>query len=111
MQKKLPKIYQNTFSHKIENNNKVFYSAYQDHQSLNINRQTMNRQMDKNIVETSLNELFQTTGYIFNIPVEIKTKEKTLNTKIAGKVKNTIITLDNDVIPISSIVSIKRKDR
>lgn len=108
MQKKLPKIYQTALSHKIENNDKIFYSAYQNVKPLPV---TNNREEQKSSVETTLNELFKTTGYIFNIPVEIITTKRSLNTKIAGKVKNTIITLDNDVIPISEIVSIKRKDR
>lgn len=108
MQKKLPKIYQATFSHKIDNNDKVFYSA---NEKVSQNSKGNTRQEDTKTIDQTLNELFKTTGYIFNIPVEIKTNRGNLNTKIAGKVKNTLITLDNDVIPISSIVSIKRKDR
>ncbi len=114
MQKKLPKIYQSSFSHKVDNNNKVFYSFYQNKQSMENYPYSANLEsnhQEEKSVESTLRELFQTTGYIFNIPVEIKTSTRTLDTKIAGKVKNTIITLDNDVIPISEIVSIKRKDR
>lgn len=110
MAKQLPKIFQSPISHKIENNNKMFYSLNQEKAAQNA---PIISQNNKNIesVEKTLDNLFHTTGYIFNIPVEIVTKEKKLQTKIAGKVKNTIITLDNDVIPITEIISIKRKDR
>ncbi len=106
MQKKLPKIYQSSFSHKIDNNAKVFYSASTAtpmSKELKIHKEQS--------VEEVLEELFQGTGHIFNIPVEIVTPTKRLDTRIAGKVRNTIITLDNDVINVSEIISIKRKDR
>lgn len=113
MQKKLPKIYQSTFSHTIDNNNRIFYSAYQ--QPIITENAVSSSKKEEPIrvksIEEEVEELFHTTGYVFNIPVEITTNQRKIETKIAGKLNHTLITLDNEKIPISSIISIKRKDR
>ena len=57
-------------------------------------------------VEEKLEKLFNTNGYIFNVGVDIITNDKTYHTKIASKIGNTIITLDNDVICIKEIKDI-----
>ena len=58
------------------------------------------------MVEDKLNRLFNTNGYIFNIKVKIITNDKTYDTKIASRVGNSIITLDNDVINIDDVKDI-----
>ena len=58
---------------------------------------------EKEDVEDKLNKLFNTNGYIFNTKVKIITKDKVYNTKIASRVGNSLITLDNDVIYIKDI--------
>ena len=57
-------------------------------------------------IYSKLDKLFNTNGYIFNINVKIITDNKTYDTKIANKIGNNIITLDNDVINISDIKDI-----
>ena len=58
-------------------------------------------------VDEKIDKLFNTNGYVFSKNVEIVTNDKVYNTKIAGKVNNHIITLDNDIIKISDIKDIK----
>ncbi len=58
-------------------------------------------------VDEKIDKLFNTNGYVFSKNVEIATNDKVYNTKIAGKVNNHIITLDNDIIKISDIKDIK----
>ena len=57
-------------------------------------------------VEDKLNKLFNTNGYIFNIKVKIITDDKAYDTKIASRVGNSLITLDNDVININDVKDI-----
>lgn len=57
-------------------------------------------------VDDKMKKLFDTNGYIFNVDVRIITNSKTYNTRIAGRVGNNIITLDNDVINIYDIKDI-----
>ena len=96
--KKLPKIYQGEFNKEIKNNKESDYATNSDSVI-----------KDENVLET-LNKLFSSTRHTFNIPVIIKTKNKVYDTKIASKINNYIITLDNDVIFIEDIISIKEKD-
>lgn len=57
-------------------------------------------------LEEKLDKLFNTNGYVFNIKVKIITDNKTYNTRIANRIGNSIITLDNDVISIDEIKDI-----
>ena len=54
-------------------------------------------------IKEKINKLFNRNGYIFNVDVKIITTNKEYNTKIAGKVNNHLITLDNDIINIDDI--------
>ncbi len=57
-------------------------------------------------IEDKLEKLFNTNGYVFNIKVKIITDSKTYNTRIASRVGNCIITLDNNIININEIKDI-----
>ena len=59
----------------------------------------------------AIKKLFKSSRYIFNIGVIIKTDKKEYDTKIIGKVKNSLITIDNVEIPIIEIKDIIIKDR
>ncbi len=60
----------------------------------------------EDVIEDKIEKLFNTNGYIFNINVKIVTSEKIYNTKIANRIGNILITLDNDVIRIEDIKDI-----
>ena len=61
-------------------------------------------------VKEKIEKLFNRNGYVFNVLVEIVTSKKIYHTKIAGKVNNHLITLDNDIICINDIRDIIVKD-
>lgn len=93
--KKLPKVYQNEITKKINNNKTVCYlkeekNLFEEHKIPTI--------MEK------IEKVFSTYGYSFNIPVTIKTHNKIYETSLIAKTSNNIITLDNDIIPISDII-------
>ena len=97
---KKPKVYANPIDKKIKNNQELFDSElYIDNQSLELRSKKFNETNDyKNLtVLEKIEKLLNRNGYIFNVDVSIITKEKKYNTKIAGKVNNHIITLDNDI--------------
>ena len=95
---KKKKIYVNKVNKKIDNN--------QTYCDVNNEESIFNYHDDELSVDEKLNKLFNTNGYIFNIDVKIITDNKTYHTKIAGKVGDNIITLDNDIIKISDIKDI-----
>lgn len=97
--KKLPKVYQNTIDKKINNNKEVSYIKNLTEKSISI---------DNKSVKETLNDIFNGFGYAYNIPIIIRTKEKTYETSLVTKTENNIVTLDNDVIPIDRIISITK---
>lgn len=105
MKKDLPNIYKNQVSSRACNNKSVYYvkdgeeikkEVYQD---------------QAGTVEEKLKKLFRSSRYVFNIGVIIETERRTYDTKIAGQVKNSIVTVEGDVIPIIEIKNIIIKDR
>lgn len=88
MKKDLPELYKGTISHEV--NNSIYYSS----------GETKERSGGKSV---TINELFSNYSYIFKLDVIIKTLVKEYHTKIAGKIGDNIITLDNDVIPVNEI--------
>lgn len=104
MSKKLPKVFKNN-NINTTNNKKICYLSDKDN---NLNNY---RNKDSFSVEDKIKKLFKSSRYIFNINVLIKTNKKDYDTKIAGKVKNSLVTVDNDIIPIVEIEDIIIKDQ
>lgn len=103
MKKNLPNIYKKTVTNDIRNNKDIYYVKEE------IN--TIKYTDDNSTVEEKLKKLFRSSRYVFNIGVIIETERHTYDTKIAGQVKNSIVTVDGDVIPIIEIKNIIIKDR
>ncbi len=66
--------------------------------------------MSQDEISDFLDELFNSTKYVFNIPVMIETSTKTYETGIISRRGGVLLTLDRDKIPISEVISIKRKN-
>jgi len=102
------KVYVNKIDKKIGNNQDYCNIKEEKNSSYEIK----NNGVQKNIIENNLtvrekiNELLERNGYIFNVDVQIITSQKTYNTKIAGKVRDYLITLDNDIIHINDITDL-----
>ena len=98
MKKDLQKVFQNSINKELKNNNKIYYSNIKD-------EEIKNNKKEKNINRT-INNIFKSINYVYKANVLIKTKDKDIKTKIIGRNKNYIITLDNKTIPIKDIVDI-----
>lgn len=95
--KDLPGVFHNKISKTFNNNERVYYSN--NHTNNNIN--------DSRNVLQKINDIFSSPNYVYKANVEITLKDKTITKRIIGRNKNYIITMDNDLIPIADIVSIK----
>lgn len=108
MEKKLPGVYANKIEKKIENNKKIDYSS-KESEERNTERESKIeaaiRSTEKNINQ-KLNDIFNSPRYVYKAEVEIKMKDRTIVKKIIGQNQNQLITLDNELIPISDIVDI-----
>lgn len=103
--KDLPKIFHNKIDKKFNNNRSVFYSNnnYDDGE---ISRQT-DKSIDTRNVLQKINDIFSSPNYVYKANVEIILKDKKVTKRIIGRNKNYIITMDNDLIPITDIVDIR----
>ena len=104
MSKDLPFIFKNTSNKKIENNKKVFYSKYENISNIESNNNEIN--LEGNTYQEALNNLFKNNQFVFNVPVEIITKDKNINTKIVSKVNDHLLTSNGEVIKLEDILSI-----
>lgn len=109
MMKKLPEIFRKKVEPSHINNKKVYYGSQEE--KLIRNSEKVGNIDDNMSVEDKIRKLFKSSRYIFNIDVIIKTDKKDYDTKIAGKVKNSLVTVNNEVIPIVEINDIIIKDR
>ena len=103
--KQLPPIF------KVSNNIKDTNQKYYHEKVTNkIKEDKKEKNIDNDLsIEEKINKIFKTRGYAFNIPVEITFSNKKVNTYLALKKNDSIITLDNEVIPISTITSLEIK--
>lgn len=90
--KKLPSLYKNPNIKAKDNNKKLDYIKIDKQQE----------------IEKIINSLFNTLGYVFNIPLEIKTINKVYNTYLVSQTEKTITTIDNEIINKQDIIDIKR---
>ncbi|MBQ7136638.1 MAG: hypothetical protein IJO43_01520 [Bacilli bacterium] len=115
MNKDLPSIFKNPCDRKIENNKKVFYSKYES--VGNIEERVKEDSSKFNVIDLddaityneALNNLFKNNQFVFNVPVEIITKEVTYNTKIVSKVNDHLLTNSGKIIRLDDILSINIK--
>lgn len=114
---KKPKVFANPIDKKINNNQKFcetdnmineFGELLNERSSDNYLYEEENDYHNLTVLE-KIDKLLNRNGYIFNVDVEIVTKDKKYQTKIAGKVNNHIITLDNNIININDIIELKIK--
>ena len=104
MNKKLPKVFQNKIEKSINNNDKLYYSANKEKNSDTSENITSIKNINKKI-----NEIFTSSTYVYKAIVEIKTNTDTFTTKIIGRNKKFLITMDNKTIPIKEIIDINVK--
>ena len=89
-------IFKPSIDKNINNNEKVFYSSTEEY--------SLEKQES---LDEFFNRISSSGSYIFSHKVIIKTKDNLYETKIAGRVGNSIITVDDNVIPINDVISIE----
>lgn len=108
MEKKLPKVFANKVEGKSGNNEDLYYShgkveSHEDRAS-----KTLSPLKEKN-VNQKINEIFSSNSYIYKADVKITLKSGTVNKRIVGRNTTHLITIDNELIPITDVVDIEKK--
>lgn len=109
MNKELPKMYQNNFDKEINNNRCVFNSMIDKKEDRKNYKENINNiKFDRFTIEQKIFNIFNSKDYIYKADVTIVTDNQVLNKRIVGKNSNSLITMDNEYIPISIIRDIYR---
>ena len=103
LDKKIPKVFANNISSK-GNNEGVFYSSHDEVKE----EVTFDESPSKN-VNQKIRDIFNSSSYVYKADAIIKLKSGTVVKRIIGKNSTHLITMDNDLIPISDILDIKKK--
>ncbi len=101
--KQLPPIFK--VNNSMKNNNQKYYSE----KVSNTNKVKEDIKEKDLTISEKIDKIFKTKGYAFNVPVTIEFAGKKLDTYLALRKNDSIITLDNEVIPISTITSLNIK--
>lgn len=109
MDKKLPGIFANKIEKPNTNNVRVAYGS-KEKDSKPKEEVKSSFQLSKNINQ-KIHSIFSSSRYVYKADVEIVTKNGVLTKKIIGKNNSHLITIDNELIPISDIVDISFVDQ
>ena len=96
MKKDLPSVFSNPIEKEIKNNTEYYYG------SLNSKEEVIK----KNIME-EINHVFASKDFVYKKQVKITTIDNSFNVTLVGRNANSLLTLDNKSIPISSIIDIE----
>ena len=107
MDKKLPGVFANRISSSAAHNDTVYYTNSNHKEK--ISNKSDNKFKYQNINQ-KINSIFNSQRYVYKADVKIKLKDETIKRKIIGKNSLHLITMDNELIPISDIVDIDFDD-
>ncbi|MGE5456649.1 MAG: hypothetical protein ACM3O4_06085 [Ignavibacteriales bacterium] len=113
MEKKLPGVFANKNINNLNNNNKVYYSSKETIR--NTVTPKKNKKDDRlpsligQSVEQKINTIFNSVNYVYKAKVEITLEDGKVTKNIIGKNSNSLITMENELIPISKIIDIEYK--
>lgn len=109
--KKLPRVVAIPISKKINRNKTVFYSSDEpEHSEERKDVPLVFGKRDTDEIIDKINEVFHSTHHSFHVPVVITLKDKKIETRLAGKFGNKLLTMDDEEILISDIVDFKIKE-
>lgn len=107
MEKKLPGVFANKVNGKVGNNEDVYYSHKENEISSERSIKSTTKLKGKNINQ-KINEIFNSADYVYKADVKITLRDKTVNKRIVGKNATHLITIDNELIPLTDILDIER---
>ena len=115
MNKKLPGVFVNQIDKELTNNKSVFYSQNEGLDRIDSDRGESVKLDQSNFlfssgnVEQKIQDIFRSVNYIYKADVVITLAQGKVEKRIVGKHNGNLITMENELIPISSILDISLK--
>lgn len=107
MDKKIPKVYANKIEGKAGNNEDVYYSHGENINHEDRTSHTVSKLKGKNINQ-KINEIFNSANYVYKADVKLTLKDGVVTKRVVGRNSTHLITIDNELIPLTDIVDIER---
>lgn len=102
MNKDLPEMFKGSINKDTNNNERVFSTLNSSKTIINNNNSNINN-YSKYEVNKKINDIFNSSDYVYKVDVTIVTEDGEYKKRVVGKVKDSLITMDNEKIPIDSI--------
>ncbi len=93
----LPNVFQNKKIAIKENGQDLFYGN---------STPTLERKTSHKDIKTKIKELFSSKKYVYKVDCIIETLDKKIKTSLVGQTSGSLITIDNELIPISEIIDL-----
>ena len=115
MKEKLPKVFANRVEN-LNNNRKYYYSEKNQDipvakkaslsEKTDVNKYNLEKLVHESDIKKKIIDLFKSPNNVYKVTVNIKMNGKTVTKNIIGRTNSTLITLDNETIPIKDIEDI-----
>ena len=103
---KLPKVYVNKISSKSVNNEEVFYSNEGKSVSKTLDSSSA---VNNLLVQKKINDIFNSSNFVYKVNVILTLKDGKREETLIAKTTDSVLTIDNKVIPIKDILGIIEK--
>ena len=103
MNNKLPKVFVNSKQNLEANNQEMYYSK--NPEKVIKKEERVENQL---IVRKKINQIMSSPKFVYKLKVRITTNNGNFDSVIIAKEKDSLVTLDNKYIPISSIINIEQ---
>ena len=103
MNKKLPGVFANKISGAVAHNKDVAYGIEEVKSTVKEEKKETNNNLN---INQKINAIFNSPRYVYKADVKIAMKDQTIERKIIGRNSIHLITMDNELIPISEILDI-----
>lgn len=108
MKKGLPSVFANRRVGIINNNEETYYSKESEKNNIKSNDIIMDDNFRKILINKKINDLFNSSSFVYKVNVIITTKEGDKNVALIAKGKDSLLTITNEKINIDDILDIKR---
>ena len=108
MNEKLPEMYRGNIKGDTDNNERVFSTLDRDRKGEDVKVSREKRIFNEFDIKRKINDIFNSSDYIYKADVTIVTDRGTEKKRIVGKSGGNLLTFDNEKIRISDIRDIYR---
>lgn len=111
MKKELPGLFANKINKKLENNERVAVTKPEEMVRKSEESISKDAPILQKDIQQKIQDIFVSPKYVYKANVVITTKDKKVVKKIIGKNNQHLITIENELIPISDIVDIEFENK